>query len=232
MGLFDILKTVNHVVHGSGYPRIDENPMVPFYNKKAEELGDKVIDYVQKKVTDSTDDDKYERTSSSIHAPHRGDVIGIRRNGFIDYKHFAIYAGNNSVIHYAPDSSGEITIHQAPMSEFLGNNHSKTYFVCNFPKSYGRPEEVDVPSNEFTFGYGGATIPYNMVSHLIKNFNYHLYSAEETMNRAKSRLGENEYNLFTNNCEFFALWCKTNISESHQVEDLLKVLNPSPDVFF
>ena len=27
-----------------------------------------------------------------------------------------------------------------------------------------------------------------------------------------------------NDCEHFALWCKTGLSESHQVEDLLQVL--------
>lgn len=36
--------------------------------------------------------------------------------------------------------------------------------------------------------------------------------------RAKSRLGENAYNLFGNNCEHFARWCKTGIHMSEQVD--------------
>lgn len=34
----------------------------------------------------------------------------------------------------------------------------------------------------------------------------HLYSKDEVLARAYSRLGENEYNLLFNNCEHFVLW--------------------------
>lgn len=37
--------------------------------------------------------------------------------------------------------------------------------------------------------------------------------------RALSRLGERGYNLFFNNCEHFATWCKTGERRSKQVED-------------
>ena len=55
---------------------------------------------------------------------------------------------------------------------------------------------------------------------------YHLYSPEETVARARSKIGEKSYNLFTHNCEHFALWCKTGIDESHQInhwKDILAV---------
>lgn len=42
--------------------------------------------------------------------------------------------------------------------------------------------------------------------------------------RATSRLGEQKYNLLFNNCEHFATWCKTGVSESKQVRDILPVL--------
>ena len=45
-----------------------------------------------------------------------------------------------------------------------------------------------------------------------------MFSGEETVNRARSRLGEESYNLIFNNCEHFALWCKTGKSKSIQVE--------------
>ena len=44
------------------------------------------------------------------------------------------------------------------------------------------------------------------------------FSAKETVKRARSRLGEKDYNLLFNNCEHFALWCKYGISKSVQVE--------------
>lgn len=55
------------------------------------------------------------------------------------------------------------------------------------------------------------------------------YIAETTLRRAESRLGEREYNLLFNNCEHFATWCKTGISDSRQIRKfapLLATLNP------
>ena len=44
---------------------------------------------------------------------------------------------------------------------------------------------------------------------------------EMVIHRANSRLGENNYNFLFNNCEHFATWCKTGISESKQVIDFI-----------
>jgi len=42
--------------------------------------------------------------------------------------------------------------------------------------------------------------------------------------RAKSRLGERAYNLLLNNCEHFAIWCKTGKSESTQVQNFIDTI--------
>ena len=57
-----------------------------------------------------------------------------------------------------------------------------------------------------------------------KGQNYELHSAEETVSRALSKLGERQYNVATNNCEHFALWCKTGVHESHQINRLKSLL--------
>ena len=49
---------------------------------------------------------------------------------------------------------------------------------------------------------------------------YHLYSGEETVRRARGELGKEEYNLVTNNCEHFAIWCKTGLKESSQINSI------------
>lgn len=46
------------------------------------------------------------------------------------------------------------------------------------------------------------------------------FSAADTVKRAKSRIGEKGYNLLTNNCEHFAVWCKTGNSVSYQIDSL------------
>lgn len=45
------------------------------------------------------------------------------------------------------------------------------------------------------------------------------FTHNETVYRAKSRLGENNYNLIFNNCECFANWCVQGLSYSGQVWD-------------
>ena len=47
-----------------------------------------------------------------------------------------------------------------------------------------------------------------------------IYSGSETVARAKSKLSNKGYNLLWNNCEHFAIWCKTGESVSSQVRDL------------
>ena len=46
------------------------------------------------------------------------------------------------------------------------------------------------------------------------------YDPETVVSRAKSKLGERKYRPVTNNCEHFALWCKTRISSSEQVNNV------------
>lgn len=49
------------------------------------------------------------------------------------------------------------------------------------------------------------------------------FSVEETIARAKSRLGEKAYGLLMNNCEHFAMWCKYGTKKSTQVENVISL---------
>lgn len=44
------------------------------------------------------------------------------------------------------------------------------------------------------------------------------FPPEEVLLRARSCVGESDYNLVRNNCEHFAVWCKTGRLVSHQVD--------------
>lgn len=48
------------------------------------------------------------------------------------------------------------------------------------------------------------------------------YDAREIIDRARSRLGENRYRLFNNNCEHFCEWCLRGQQRSYQVERLTR----------
>ncbi|AZE04458.1 lecithin retinol acyltransferase family protein [Pseudomonas chlororaphis] len=52
----------------------------------------------------------------------------------------------------------------------------------------------------------------------IKTYKKVYFRGPEICRRARSRLGEDEYNLVFNNCEHFANWCVTNQHTSEQVE--------------
>ncbi|WP_455538189.1 lecithin retinol acyltransferase family protein [Terrisporobacter sp.] len=59
----------------------------------------------------------------------------------------------------------------------------------------------------------------------IKNkVKFKIYSPEETVKRARSKVGEKKFFLPGNNCEHFVLWCKTGVKQSYQVNLLLKAI--------
>lgn len=137
-----------------------------------------------------------------------GDVIGVSRGA---YEHYAIYAGNNKVIHYAGESSDfgdKITIHEASFEEFLKDG--KMYFVVVF---------------DDTCTYRLQSVTKFIISGYFDDSGIQWkekYSNEDTLERAYSRIGEAKYSIVNNNCEHFALWCKTGKSVSTQVRLIAK----------
>ena len=49
-----------------------------------------------------------------------------------------------------------------------------------------------------------------------------VFSPSDILRRARSRLGENTYSVFSNNCEHFCNWCIEGKHKSHQIDDLTK----------
>jgi hypothetical protein len=70
-----------------------------------------------------------------------------------------------------------------------------------------------------------ATIRRTTLAHLTLGNPIHIKTYKTSfiptvvIDRAESRLGEQRYNLISNNCEHFATWCKTGVSHSQQIED-------------
>lgn len=154
-----------------------------------------------------------------------GDILAIRRIG---YSHYAVYIGNGKVIHYAPSGNQlfqKQSVHEADFSEFIRNQTS--FEILQFPQFHFVPTHnaKDIRRNGFVeIQFPGKKELQNvsdkigeLVSRLDKS-GYHLYTPEETIARARSKIGETKYGLLTNNCEHFAMWCKTGIKESFQVQ--------------
>jgi len=163
-----------------------------------------------------------------------GTVIGVDRGL---YKHYGIYSGAGSIIHYA-SASGDfgfaMGVRKTGLKNFLAG--AREFFICEFPDSHGKPREKKKSADIFSALasglaggglFGGNENPLAAlydIYELFKKINYKLYSPAETLLRAKSRLGESSYNLVFNNCEHFVVWCKTGVSESHQVNQIIKAL--------
>lgn len=148
----------------------------------------------------------------------KGDVLGVSRSSL--YEHYAVYIGNGKVIHYCGennDFTGRVTIHEAPMKEFLKG--AKNFFIVWFDN--GRPVKIQ-KSTSFIFN---SSLDFYNGTYQRKRRK--VLSADETIRRARSRIGEENYNLVANNCEHFAMWCKTGIAESSQIKQILNyAVNP------
>lgn len=192
-------------------------PNIDLYDDRAE-LEEKIKNTMQDFTVKSS-----AKTGDAELVP--GDVIFVKR---LLYRHFAVYIGEGKVIHYAPKAPAEeATIHEADMKEFLDGDTK--LFVCHFPEKYdGKRTEEKVPLSADScipvLRNPGSEFILFIIRRFFQSLDYHLYTPEETIERAKSRIGEHKYNLLLNNCEHFAVWCKTGVSDCKQIDDLLDFL--------
>lgn len=194
----------------------------PSLTSEAQAAMQKLIDDIRLEIQDTIQEkNKISGQSSHLALPSHseevngvkllpGDVLAVTRRGGL-YQHFAVYIGNQKVIHYAAESgdfSGRISIHEAPFQEFKMD--STFVYVLDFPPESGKPYHRGIPS------FGEKEEEADLFG-AVRAQGYHLYTPEETVDRAKRRLGESKYSLPFNNCEHFAVWCKTGVKESQQV---------------
>lgn len=138
----------------------------------------------------------------------KGDVIGVSRGL---YEHYGVYIGNNRVIHYTSLNSDismqDNKIMETGMDHFLRDAGEFFILDCTYKNKAVKSKPIKA----------GFLVPdYNQLFE-----RQSVFSPEETVKRAKSRLGETKYSLAFNNCEHFAIWCKTGLSKSHQVDAFL-----------
>jgi hypothetical protein len=146
--------------------------------------------------------------------PIKGDIIGIHRNIVgASYVHYGIYVGNNEVIHFTnlieSFNPSDNSIMKTDLSHFL---KGATNFFVLFPNNRKKIKIMSPPPSSSFIG---------KPSNVSLQHTFHLYSPEETVNRAYSKIGRKGYNLLVNNCEHFAIWCKTGQYVSLQINDLL-----------
>ncbi|WP_293986373.1 lecithin retinol acyltransferase family protein [uncultured Megasphaera sp.] len=120
---------------------------------------------------------------------------------------------------FVPDLLGApitVSIHSASIDEFLDGNTE--FYGLDFGGFLDTKLTTPLSFTDDSIGY--LLNPFKMMwNDTHKGYKYrrfHLYSPEETVKRAKFRIGEKRYNVASNNCESFAFWCKTGVNWSAQ----------------
>lgn len=152
----------------------------------------------------------------------KGDVIGVHRIGGA-YDHYGIYTGRGKVIHFSNEGSdfgGDICVRRATLAQF--KNSADNVFVVDF-EAYRDHVENPGLLELLEEGIVGTALRSLFGNEMT------LYSPEETVKRAESQLGkgeerEDKYNIIFNNCEHFAVWCKTGVRESSQVQRFFEAI--------
>ena len=121
-----------------------------------------------------------------------GDIVFCQRGNILfgdKYQHYGVYAGHKKIIHYIKgDSLFDGRIAETSIEEFCDGD---TLYIAEDDSLLSIFQDADVTS---TF-----------------------YGPRKTVQRARSMIGKGGYNLFTYNCEHFAIWCKTGLNESTQL---------------
>lgn len=167
-----------------------------------------------------------------------GDIVGLPREQSLtgtNYEHYGIYTGSDRIIHYSSHEPGftlDLEIMETSFKEFIKSN--KDFFVLNFDHLKNpvksKPISTHKLSGIFCPNCSEVVSALLEIREMLQRSRMKIYSPEETVKRARSRLGEKNYNLLLNNCEHFVIWCKTGLSKSYQIEKLLKVLKPEKGI--
>lgn len=138
----------------------------------------------------------------------RGDHIYVQRAGGL-YAHHGIDCGDGSVIHYSGEHwySPRRVRHTAIDAfargdEILVRDYADFFARLRDTKSLPRRLHVQLVA----LLRGGRTQTS--------------FSPGAVVERARSRLGEARFDIVLHNCEHFATWCKTGISDSEQIQAL------------
>ncbi|KAK8342560.1 hypothetical protein V6Z12_A08G240000 [Gossypium hirsutum] len=143
--------------------------------------------------------------------PQPGDHIYCERKGGL-YDHHGIYVGDDMVIHLqgAAKKLGELpTCHKCGDKRVVNGEIAKVCIDCFLDGDTLQIYEYGVTYPEFSKRKRGTCCPrYSRPPHLV------ISAATDFLERN----GFGPYDMFTNNCEHFAVCCKTGSADSYQIE--------------
>ncbi len=142
----------------------------------------------------------------------RGDHLFVNRLGGI-YSHHGIDCGDGAVIHFgAPNSYTPRAVSTIPLAAFARGDEVQ---VRDYSAFFAAVEQGAAAGDVLH----SANLQLNRVLDALRGISVKDldFSPDAIVARARSRLGERNFNLWLNNCEHFASWCVTGISSSEQI---------------
>ena len=150
----------------------------------------------------------------------RGDHIYVERVGGL-FTHHGIDCGNGRVIHFTGDSStSPRRVQRTSMRIFARGSAVRIRDYGEFFERLKRPDQLPRRLQ--------IRLRREMSRLAGREWQIASFEPDSVIARAESKLGRSDFDVVLNNCEHFATWCKTGISDSEQVYALWRsVLNPA-----
>lgn len=144
-----------------------------------------------------------------------GDHIYVHRFRGV-YAHHGIDCGDGSVIHYTGERwHSPRKVQRTPIERFARDGEVLVRDYTGFFEQLQNPENLPRRMQ--------AGLREAMAQLLGRSQQRRTFEPPAVIARAKSRLGESRFDIMLHNCEHFATWCKTGISDSEQVWAIWRV---------
>ncbi len=159
-----------------------------------------------------------------------GDHIQVKRKAFISYYHHGIDIGNERVIHFSGGKRNKknAKVVEASISDFLQGGKKE---VVEYGRFLDQLEDYKFQSK--SSGKENLLLPSFLDSDSLEEIKQRIENPERTVSVAKKHLGKSSYSLVSNNCEHFAIYCKTGlhmslqiIKHDRQMQRIAEVLKP------
>jgi Lecithin retinol acyltransferase len=138
-----------------------------------------------------------------------GDHIYVQRLGGV-YAHHGIDCGDGSVIHYTGERwHAPRRVQRTPVECFADGGEILVRDYTGFFEQLANPENLPRRLR--------VELRHALSTLLGHSQQRRVFEPKAVIARARSRLGESRFDIVLHNCEHFATWCKTGISDSQQV---------------
>lgn len=156
-----------------------------------------------------------------------GDHLFVKRKRyFFSYYHHGIYVGDDKVIHLTGPRKKDAKVIETSLNEFLNGGVKEVWGYETF---------TDILRNLHRDRQSGIGQPHWILPLLdegrISEIEMRIQDNYKTVDVARKYLGRRGYNVFSDNCEHFAVFCKTGVAVSLQSVFFQKHVDRSRELF-